>query len=223
MHLDAQGKTKDVPEVAIAITYETHGIDIIGSQLIKERDALDALTHIVRDIVSEALTQGYVRTDAGRERIIAVFILRRLLGPEIMSEDGIEIDAALQRFKPPSLTDITVPGNEILLDRECQFRIVRIKTGNISELLFKEENLFTDEKEKCLLIIDNLITVAFWSNGKYIILVLRSIAYLIIHRAITIHIGLLGMMSMTIETEHQTRELMGIIVEYLSHIVIKLL
>lgn len=52
---------------------------------------------------------------------------------------------------------------------------------------------------------------------------LRSIAYLIIHRAITIHIGLLGMMSMTVETEHQTRELMGIIVEYLSHIVIELL
>lgn len=129
MHLDAQGKTEDVPEVAIAITYETHGIDIIGSQLIKERNALDALTHIVRDIVSEALTEGDVRTDTGRERIIAVFILGRLLGPEIMSEDGIEIDAALQRFKPPSLTDITVPGNEILLDRECQFRIVRIKTG----------------------------------------------------------------------------------------------
>ena len=135
MHLDAQGKTEDVPEVAIAITYETHGIDIIGSQLIKERNALDALTHIVRDIVSEALTEGDVRTDTGRERIIAVFILGRLLGPEIMSEDGIEIDAALQRFKPPSLTDITVPGNEILIDRECKFRIVRFETGNVSSLL----------------------------------------------------------------------------------------
>ncbi len=52
---------------------------------------------------------------------------------------------------------------------------------------------------------------------------LRSIANLIIHRAITIQIGLPGMMSMTVKTEHQARELMGIIVENLSHVVIKLL
>ena len=82
MHLDTQGKTEDVPEIAIAITYETHGIDVIGSQLIKERDALDALTHIVRYLVFEAFTEGDVRTDASRERIIAVFVLGRLLGPE---------------------------------------------------------------------------------------------------------------------------------------------
>ncbi len=52
---------------------------------------------------------------------------------------------------------------------------------------------------------------------------LRSIANLIIHRAITIQIGLPGMMSMTVKTEHQARELMGIIVETLSHVVIELL
>ena len=133
MHLDTQGKAEDVPEIAIAITYETHGIDVIGSQLIKERDALDALTHIVRYHVFEAFTEGDVRTDASRERIIAFFLLGRLLGPKIMSEDGIEIDAALQRFKPPSLTNITAPGNEILLQRERYLRLIGIKARNISQ------------------------------------------------------------------------------------------
>ena len=71
----------------------------------------------MRNIILKTFTQGYIRTDSGRERIVAAFILGRLLSPEIMSEHRIEIQAALQRFKPPTLTDIATPRNEILLER----------------------------------------------------------------------------------------------------------
>ena len=51
---------------------------------------------------------------------------------------------------------------------------------------------------------------------------LSGISHLIIDGAIAINIFLLGMMTMTVKAEHQTRKLMGIKIEDLSHIIIKL-
>ncbi len=62
-----------------------------------------------------------------------------------------------------------------------------------------------------------------WSNGEYIVLMLSGIGHLIIDDAIAINIFLLGMMTMTVKTAHQTWELMRIKIEDLSYIIIKLL
>ena len=51
---------------------------------------------------------------------------------------------------------------------------------------------------------------------------LSGISHLIIDDAIAINVILLGMMTMTVKAEHQTRKLMGIKIEDLSHIIIKL-
>ena len=65
--------------------------------------------------------------------------------------------------------------------------------------------------------------IIFWSNGEYIVLMLSGIGHLIIDDAIAINIFLLGMMTMTVKTAHQTWELMRIKIEDLSYIIIKLL
>ena len=54
-------------------------------------------------------------------------------------------------------------------------------------------------------------------------LMLSGIGHLIIDDAIAINIFLLGMMTMTVKTAHQTWELMRIKIEDLSYIIIKLL
>ena len=51
---------------------------------------------------------------------------------------------------------------------------------------------------------------------------LSGIGHLIIDDAIAINVILLGMMTMTVKTAHQTRELMRIKIEDLSYIIIKL-
>lgn len=65
--------------------------------------------------------------------------------------------------------------------------------------------------------------IIFWSNGEYIVLMLSGIGHLIIDDAIAINVILLGMMTMTVKTAHQTWELMRIKIEDLSYIIIKLL
>ena len=65
--------------------------------------------------------------------------------------------------------------------------------------------------------------IIFWSNGEYIVLMLSGIGHLIIDDTIAINIFLLGMMTMTVKTAHQTWELMRIKIEDLSYIIIKLL
>lgn len=52
---------------------------------------------------------------------------------------------------------------------------------------------------------------------------IRSTSNLIVNRAVTIQIILTGMMPMAIETEHQLRKPMAIVIEHTCHIVIKLL
>ena len=52
---------------------------------------------------------------------------------------------------------------------------------------------------------------------------LSGIGHLIIDNSIAINIFLLGMMTMTVKTAHQTWELMRIKIEDLSYIIIKLL
>ena len=71
--------------------------------------------------------------------------------------------------------------------------------------------------------LNNFITITFWSNGEYIVLMLSGIGHLIIDNSIAINIFLLGMMTMTAKAAHQTRELMRIKIEDLSYIIIKLL
>ena len=70
---------------------------------------------------------------------------------------------------------------------------------------------------------NNLIAVVFWGYLKYIILSLRRIAYLIIHDAILVDISLFRVMTMTIQAKHQFRKVLGIVIKYLCHIIIKLL
>ncbi len=83
-------------------------------------------------------------------------------------------------------------------------------------------NSITPESQ-IFLKIDDFITIVCWCNSEYIILMLRGIAHLIIHGTIAIDIVLLGMVSMTIETEHQPWHLMGIVIEHLRHIIVELL
>ena len=50
-----------------------------------------------------------------------------------MPEYRIEIQAAFQRFKPPALTDITTPRNEILLERHGKLLIVRTELRDVAK------------------------------------------------------------------------------------------
>ena len=71
--------------------------------------------------------------------------------------------------------------------------------------------------------IDNLITVRFGCDGKNIILTFWGVARLIIYNAIAEDVVLLSVVAMTIKTELQTREIEGVIIKHLGHIVVKLL
>lgn len=102
--LETKRQSEDIPEFSLSsIAIETHEVNVIGAQLIEERKTLDELTLILRNFLGEALTNKYVRANTGGKRIIATLILRWLLRPEILSDDGIEIQSTLQWFKSPTL------------------------------------------------------------------------------------------------------------------------
>ena len=75
---------------------------------------------------------------------------------------------------------------------------------------------------KCLK-LNNFITITFWSNGEYIVLMLSGIGNLIIDDAIAINVILLGMMTMTVKTSHKNMKLKRIKIEDKKKIIIKML
>lgn len=102
--LETKRQSEDIPEFRLSsIAIETHEVNIIGAQFIEEGKTLDELTLILRNFFGKSLTDKYVWTNTGGKRIITTLILRWLLRPEILSDDGIEIQSTLQWFKSPTL------------------------------------------------------------------------------------------------------------------------
>ena len=86
MQLSTKRQSEHIPKACIAVAIEAHEVDIIGGEFVEECYTLDTLALVVRNIKSEAFAQGYVRTNASGERIIATIILGGLLHPEVVAK-----------------------------------------------------------------------------------------------------------------------------------------
>ena len=58
LELGSKRQAEEIPKASGTIAVETHEVNIVGAQLIEERDALDALAPVVRNVKLESLAQG---------------------------------------------------------------------------------------------------------------------------------------------------------------------
>ena len=132
--LETQRQTEDIPEFRLSsIAIQAHEVNVIGAQFIEKRKTFDELTLILRNFLGKTLTDKYVRANTGGKRIIATLILCWLLRPEILSDDCIEIQSTLQRFKGPAFLEIDRPRDLILLERNRHFCGMGTVLGNIAK------------------------------------------------------------------------------------------
>lgn len=105
---------------------EVHDVDVVGAQLVEEAEALDIFAAVVGHGLCEALAHKHVRTQAGGERIIAALIFCWLLGPEVVAEHRVQVDATLQRLNAPSVAYENRPRNVVLLHRHRDLGVVTV-------------------------------------------------------------------------------------------------
>ena len=86
----------------------------------------------MRHHLRDTLTHEDVWPNACRERVVATRILHRLLHPEVVTEDGVEIQSTVQRLKRPAPVDIHRPRNEVLLQGHSDLSVVGVVFGHKS-------------------------------------------------------------------------------------------
>ena len=66
----------------------------------------------------------------GREAVIAFRIAFRFVHPEFVTEYGVEVNTAGERFcREPAFLDLQAPGDIVLLQGKCQFGAIGLIFG----------------------------------------------------------------------------------------------
>ncbi len=122
--LQTEGQAQEVAWLQV-VCDGTDEVEVAGADFVVERETFVVLPFLLGNVELNALANGKVDAQTGGEAVVAGRVAVGLLCPELIVEDGVEIEAARERVDVDHLVQRFVPRDVVLLHGEGGLRFVR--------------------------------------------------------------------------------------------------